>query len=429
MVRPALHMRQRQVRAQARAARPCRPHATCARPSAATGVYALECAMDELAVALKLDPLELRLRCYSERDQNDGSALQQQGAARMLPPGRGGVRLGQAQSRAALDAGRQRPGRLGHGDRRLGSVAGADHRAHRADRQRHMPRSRAPPPTSAPAPTPSWRRSRPTCWGCRSTAFTIKLGDSTLPQSPVEGGSWIAASVVERRSRRRPSAIREELLRLAQQHAEFAAWPVREPGDVTLADGMIVSRNDAPRRCRSPMRCGMAASTASSKKKLQPPRTTARTHSNTHSAIFAEVKVDEQLGVIRVTRVVSAVAAGRILNTKTARSQILGGVVWGIGMALHEETLIDHQFGRYHECQYRRIPCSGERGRARHQGHLRRRAGRQSIRSASRAWARSASSAFRRRSPTRSITRPANACATCRSRSISYSTDWEPSSH
>jgi len=71
----------------------------------------------------------------------------------------------------------------------------------------------------------------------------------------------------------------------------------------------------------------------------------SRAH-NTHSAIFAEVKVDEQLGVIRVTRVVNAVAAGRILNTKTASSQILGGVVWGIGMALHEETLIDHRFGR-----------------------------------------------------------------------------------
>jgi xanthine dehydrogenase YagR molybdenum-binding subunit len=67
---------------------------------------------------------------------------------------------------------------------------------------------------------------------------------------------------------------------------------------------------------------------------------------NTHSAIFAEVKVDEQLGVIRVTRVVSAVAAGRILNTKTGHSQIMGGVVWGIGMALHEETLIDHKLGR-----------------------------------------------------------------------------------
>ena len=56
--------------------------------------------------------------------------------------------------------------------------------------------------------------------------------------------------------------------------------------------------------------------------------------------------MDEQLGVIRVTRIVSAVAAGRILNTKTASSQILSGVVWGIGMALHEESLIDHKLGR-----------------------------------------------------------------------------------
>jgi xanthine dehydrogenase YagR molybdenum-binding subunit len=59
-----------------------------------------------------------------------------------------------------------------------------------------------------------------------------------------------------------------------------------------------------------------------------------------------EVRIDRDLGVLRVTRIVCAVAAGRILNPKTARSQILGGVVWGIGMALHEETLTDHSLGR-----------------------------------------------------------------------------------
>jgi xanthine dehydrogenase YagR molybdenum-binding subunit len=62
--------------------------------------------------------------------------------------------------------------------------------------------------------------------------------------------------------------------------------------------------------------------------------------------VFAEVKIDEQIGVIRVTRIVSTIAAGRIVNAKTARSQILGSVVMGIGMALHEETLTDHKFGR-----------------------------------------------------------------------------------
>ena len=66
-----------------------------------------------------------------------------------------------------------------------------------------------------------------------------------------------------------------------------------------------------------------------------------------HSAVFAEVKVDEDFGTITVPRIVSAVAAGRILNPKTARSQIMGGIVWGIGMALEEESILDNNFGRF----------------------------------------------------------------------------------
>jgi xanthine dehydrogenase YagR molybdenum-binding subunit len=67
----------------------------------------------------------------------------------------------------------------------------------------------------------------------------------------------------------------------------------------------------------------------------------------THSAVFAEVRVDEDFGTIYVPRVVTAVAGGRILNPKTARSQVLGGVVWGIGTALEEESVIDHAIGRF----------------------------------------------------------------------------------
>jgi xanthine dehydrogenase YagR molybdenum-binding subunit len=66
-----------------------------------------------------------------------------------------------------------------------------------------------------------------------------------------------------------------------------------------------------------------------------------------HSAVFAEVRVDGDLGTIQVSRIVSAIAAGRILNPTTARSQILGGVVWGIGMALEEESVLDQTFGRF----------------------------------------------------------------------------------
>jgi xanthine dehydrogenase YagR molybdenum-binding subunit len=82
----------------------------------------------------------------------------------------------------------------------------------------------------------------------------------------------------------------------------------------------------------------------------------------THSAVFAEVRVDEELGQIRVTRVVVAVAAGRILNPKTARSQVLGGVVWGVSMALHEESLADHGLGRFmnHNLAEYHIPVSAD---------------------------------------------------------------------
>jgi xanthine dehydrogenase YagR molybdenum-binding subunit len=116
--------------------------------------------------------------------------------------------------------------------------------------------------------------------------------------------------------------------------------------EVTLTDGKVVSKQDASRAVSiaDAMRQGKIERIEKEKANNFPDdKSHAR---NTHSAVFAEVKVDEQLGVVRVTRVVSAVAAGRILNTKTAHSQIMGGVVWGIGMALHEETVFDHRFGR-----------------------------------------------------------------------------------
>src|SRR6266571_8983379 len=119
------------------------------------------------------------------------------------------------------------------------------------------------------------------------------------------------------------------------------------PDEVALADGKLVSKRDASRAVpiAEAMRQG-GLDRIEQEKATTFADDGSHAH-NTHSAIFAEVKVDEQLGVIRVTRVVSAVAAGRILNPKLARSQILGAVVGGIGMALHEETATDHRFGRF----------------------------------------------------------------------------------
>ena len=140
-------------------------------------------------------------------------------------------------------------------------------------------------------------------------------------------------------------AIRDELLRLAKQIPN-SPLANASADELTLVDGQLVSKHDSARTVSiTDVMRRSGVERIEQEKMTTPAADNTRAH-NTHSAIFAEVKVDEQLGVVRVTRVVSAVAAGRILNTKTASSQILGGVVWGIGMALHEETLIDHRFGR-----------------------------------------------------------------------------------
>jgi xanthine dehydrogenase YagR molybdenum-binding subunit len=174
--------------------------------------------------------------------------------------------------------------------------------------------------------------------------ITIKLGDSTLPLAAVEGGSWTAASVSHAIAKT-ADEVRKELLRLAKMVPDSPLAASRLE-DVALVDGKIVSKKENNRAVSiaDAMRHGgrdriVQEITTDFKNDTSYAR-------NTHSAIFAEVKVDEQLGVIRVTRIVNAVAAGRILNTKTAHSQIMGSVVWGIGMALHEETLVDHNFGR-----------------------------------------------------------------------------------
>jgi xanthine dehydrogenase YagR molybdenum-binding subunit len=312
-------------------------------PSAATGVYALESAMDELAVALKLDPVELRLRCYSDRDQHEdrpfsSKALRgcyQQGAeafgwSKRNPEPRsmrdGSDLVGWGMATGVWDA-LQMPIAV-----RIVLTANG-----------HAEVACATSDIGTGTYTIMAQVAADTL-GLPLDNISIKIGDSSLPQSPVEGGSWIAASV-SNGIVTTAGSVRNELLRLAK---EVPGSPLANatPDEVALADGKLVSKRDPSRAVSiaDAMRHG-AVDRIEQEMTATLSQDPSRAY-NTHSAIFAEVKIDEQLGVIRVTRVVSAVAAGRILNTKTATSQILGGVVWGIGMALHEETLIDHRFGR-----------------------------------------------------------------------------------
>ena len=225
----------------------------------------------------------------------------------MLSPGRCGVRLGQAQSLGALDAGRQRLGRLGHGYRRVGCVPDADHRADRVSANGHAEVACATSDIGTGTYT-IMAQVAADMLGLPLQNISINLGDLSLPRSPVEGGSWIAASVSNGIATT-ADAIRDELLRLAKQMPGSPLADVA-PGEVTLVDGKLMSKGDASRSVSiaDAMRHG-AVDRIEQEKTDNPSNDVARAH-NTHSAIFAEVKVDEQLGVIRVTRVVSAIAAG-----------------------------------------------------------------------------------------------------------------------
>jgi xanthine dehydrogenase YagR molybdenum-binding subunit len=187
--------------------------------------------------------------------------------------------------------------------------------------------------------------------GLPMDAVTFKLGDSTLPFSPLEGGSWTVSSV--------GTAVKEVCEKLRAQVLAFARKVPHSPlgkadlDEVLFADGHVRLKADPTRAVSLTQALRQGGVLHLEEQTLATPSPKQMGYSRaTHSAVFAEVKVDEELGVVKVTRVVSAIAAGRILNPQTARSQILGAVVWGISMALHEETAVDHRLGRFMNHNY-----------------------------------------------------------------------------
>jgi xanthine dehydrogenase YagR molybdenum-binding subunit len=312
-------------------------------PSATTAMFALESAMDELALALKLDPVELRLRCYTDRDQHGNLPFSSKALRECYR--QGAEAFGWSKRSPAPRSMRDGSDLVGWGMATgvwealqvpitVRIVLGANGHAEVACATSDIGTGTYTIMAQVAADM----------LGLPLDNITIKLGDSSLPQSPVEGGSWIAASVANGIATT-AADIRDELLRLAKQVPD-SPLAKAAPGDVVLTDGKLASKSDPARSISiTDVMRHSAVDRIEREKTTNPADDSSRAH-NTHSAVFAEVKVDEEIGVVRVTRVVSAVAAGRILNTKTAHSQIMGGVVWGIGMALHEETQIDHKFGR-----------------------------------------------------------------------------------
>ena len=174
----------------------------------------------------------------------------------------------------------------------------------------------------------------------------FELGDTEMPQAPGSGGSQTAASVSPA-VKEAGNAARDKVIAMAVADARSPLHG-SAPTDVRVANGRLSLAAD-PSRGESYAeilaRNGSQPVEARAEAKQGEEKDEYAMHA--FGAVFTEVRVDRDLGEIRVPRVVGVYGVGNRLNAKTAQSQLVGGIIYGLGMALMEETYVDRRLGRY----------------------------------------------------------------------------------
>lgn len=313
-------------------------------PGEASGVYALESAMDELAWALGMDPVELRLKIHADKDEHEDKPFSSKT-----------LRACYEQGAAAFDWKRRvaQPGSMRDGRLLIGlGMATATYPANRSPASAKV-RIQADGTAVVQCGSQDIGTGTYTVMaqlgaeylGLPLERVRAELGDTALPQAPVSGGSQSIASITP--------AIREACLAVRAQALDLATGDTRSPlhgldaKDLDIVDGRILHTADKTRGETYQVllaRQGKAMIEAEGSAKPGEEKKKFSMHS--FGAQFVEVSVDPDLGEVRVRRHVGAFAAGRIMNVKTARSQMIGGIVFGMGMALTEETEVDPRSGR-----------------------------------------------------------------------------------
>ena len=314
-------------------------------PGAAIGVTALECALDELSYEVGIDPLEIRQLNFAAKDENTNKQFTSKALHSCYREGAAAF---------GWEKRKPTPRSMQDGHELVGwgvSTGMWDAFLQKAEATAKLSAAGKLEVSTAASDigTGTWTiltQIGADALGLPLADVTARIGESTLPTSPVEGGSWTAASngsAVQAAC----EAVKKTLFQLAKKMANSPLADA-ELEEIAFGEGRIF-RIDDPHRGLAIAEVMHASDLTEieEKGKVGPNLLQMMKYiSYTHSAVFAEVRVDEDLGVVRVTRIVCAAAAGRILNPKTARSQILGGVVMGIGMALHEEAMTDHRLGK-----------------------------------------------------------------------------------
>lgn len=326
-------------------------------PGEAPGMLALECAMDELAEHLDLDPIELRIRNEPDQDPE-----------RRVPFSTRNLVACMQEGARRFDWGRRspEPGRLREGRKLVGMGMAAAIRPNYIGAAAAWVRIDAEGQVTARLDMTDIGTGTYTILtqiaadtlGVPLAAVAIELGDSRFPLTAGSGGSWGAASAGTALLRA-CEALKEKILAAARVHGA----PVRNAADVSMAAGAVrfgnraedlkdVLRRVAPEGLDARGSVEAGAGTEAYQAFSQ----------HSYGAHFAEVSVDCDTGEIRARRLLAVIDAGRILNTKTARSQILGGMTWGLGAALMEKTVLDGRYGHFvnHDLAEYHIPVNGD---------------------------------------------------------------------
>ncbi|MFO1349544.1 MAG: xanthine dehydrogenase family protein molybdopterin-binding subunit [Gammaproteobacteria bacterium] len=323
-------------------------------------MYALEAAMDEMAVALDLDPVEFR----RINETNTDPVTKKPYSSRSLM---------QCYDEAAKAFGwskrNPKPGSMRDGDWLIGwgcatatyptQVAPATARVQLYPNGKVLVQIAAHDVGTGTYTIVAQMTARKL--GLPLEAVQVKMGDSALPAAPVSGGSNVTASVCSVLMKA-CDAIRAKLFEAAAKQGELAGQPANR---LDLKDGVIVAPDGKTAKLDvvfNALGAGVVEEYAEWFAPGQSPKDVQGLYKGSvkitggakgekmmfaFGAEFVEVRINARTGEIRVPRVVGAFASGHIMNPRTARSQLLGGLIWGVGSALHEQTEIDERHARY----------------------------------------------------------------------------------
>jgi len=313
-------------------------------PGEATGSAGLEIAFDELAEKLNIDPIQLRLINYAEKDPRQGKPWSSKHLRECYT---------QAADRFGWSKRTAQPGQHREGNKLIGhGMATANYGAGRSPSSavvRILPNGRVfagiGTQDLGTGTYTILAQAAALALSIDPALVDVKLGDTALPRSGGSGGSTTAASVCP--------AVYEAALQAKLKLAQLAVADAQSPlhgataEDLDTKDGKLFLKS-SPEKSEAITallaRNGSTPVEATATSEMVKDRDSFTSHS--WGAIFAEVAVDADTHMVQVRRMVGTYDIGTLINDKTGINQLVGGIVWGIGMALHEETLIDTQYGR-----------------------------------------------------------------------------------